>query len=92
MATITMNVDSCRNMQNTINSVRDQIAQQVSSLDSSVNGVVGADWIAPSANQFQSAYQEWANTMRQMMEQLATLNQRLAAEISEFEQAASALQ
>ncbi len=92
MSTLHMNVELCRNMQNTINSTHEAVVQQLSTLSSSVQSIVGSEWIAPSASQFQSSFEEWSNTMKQMLEQLTTLNQRLAAEINEFEAAAASLQ
>ena len=92
MATIHMNVDSCRNMQNTINTTHENLMQQVATLNSNVVSTVGSEWIAPSATQFQSTFQEWSNTMKQLLEQLSALNQRLATEINEFEAAAASLQ
>jgi WXG100 family type VII secretion target len=91
MATLHMDVDSCRNVSSTMGSAKDQLGQQVSALDSAINGMVGSSWIAPSATEFQSTYQEWASSMKQIMEQLATLQQRLNAEVADFEQAASKL-
>lgn len=91
MATISMNVESCRNLNSNINSTREALNQQVESLAGSVNGLVGADWIAPSAVQFQEAFQQWSTTMRQMFDQLNELNNRLNAEIADFEDAASRL-
>lgn len=92
MATIKMNVDSCRNLVSTINGAKAAIDDQITSLSGTVNGVVPADWESSSANQFQSAFQEWTTAMKQLSEQLEALNQRLASEISEFEAAAATLQ
>lgn len=92
MATIHMDVEAVNGVVNTINSAKETVTQQVSSLDSNVDSMVGSTWIAPSATQFQSTYKEWATQMRNMMEQLENLNARLRAEIAEFEQAASNLQ
>jgi WXG100 family type VII secretion target len=86
-----MEVESCRNAASTLMTAKSAIDEQVAALANTVNNTVGSAWIAPSATEFQSAYQEWANTMRQMSEQLASLQQRLNAEIAEFEAAASRL-
>lgn len=91
MATIHMEVEAVNGVVNTINSAKESITQQVASLDSNVDGMVGATWIAPSATQFQSTYKEWATMMRNMTEQLESLNARLRAEIAEFEAAAQSL-
>ena len=86
-----MEVDSCRNTATTMTNTKGNLEEQVNSLGHVVNSTVGSAGIAPSANEFQSAYQEWAAAMKQMMEQLATLQQRLSAEIAEFEQTAAKL-
>lgn len=91
MALIHMDVESVNGVVGTINSTRTSIADQIGSLDSTVDGMVGSTWNAPSATQFQSAYKEWATMMRNMLEQLEALDNRLKAEIADFEQAASTL-
>jgi len=91
MATIHMEVESCRNTSTALGNAKASMEEQINTLTSTVSSTVGSAWIAPSANEFQSAYQEWANSMKQIMEQLATLQQRLNAEITEFEQTAAKL-
>jgi len=91
MATIHMEVESCRNTSTTMTNTKASIEEQVNALSNTVNSTVGSAWIAPSANEFQSAYQEWSTTVRQLLEQLASLHQRLNAEIAEFETTASRL-
>ena len=91
MATIHMEVESCRTTASAIGNTKSALEEQVNTLANTVNSTVGSAWIAPSATEFQNAYQEWANTMKQLMEQLASLQQRLNAEIAEFEQTASKL-
>ena len=91
MATIHMDVESARNVSTSIGNSQAMLSDTVLNLHSKINGLVGSAWIAPSANEFQSEYQEWATAMRQLLEQLATLQQRLNMEIAEFEQTASKL-
>lgn len=91
MATIHMNVESCTETSSLIESTRSTLDEQVKNLDGKVQSIVGVDWIAPSANEFQSAYQEWASAMRQLLEQLMSLQGRLKAEITEFENTAAKL-
>lgn len=91
MATIHMEVDSCRSTAAAIGNTKATLEEQVNSLAQNINGVVGSAWIAPSASEFQSAYQEWSGTMKSLLEQLASLQSRLNAEIADFEQAASKL-
>lgn len=91
MATIHMDVESCQSTANAIANAKSSMEEQVNSLGGIISSTVGSAWIAPSANEFQSAYQEWSSAMKQLMEQLASLQQRLTSEIAEFEQTASKL-
>jgi len=91
MATIHMEVESCRNTSTLMANTKATLEEQVNSLANTVNSTVGSAWIAPSATEFQSTYQEWTAAMRQLMEQLAALTQRLNTEIAEFEQTAAKL-
>ncbi len=91
IATIHMDVESCRSTATVMGTCKSTLDEQVANLGNTVNGTVGSTWIAPSATEFQSAFQEWATAMKQISEQLAALKQRFEAEIAEFEQAASKL-
>lgn len=91
MAEIRMDVDSCRNVASTMQQTAEAVNQQIDALAAAVNGTVGSAWIAPSANQFNDAFQTWAQSVKQLSAQLTELQGRLNAEIAEFEQAASSL-
>ena len=91
MATIRMEVETCRNTATAMINTKSSIEDQMGSLASTISNTVPGAWEAPSANEFQGAYQEWTSAMKQLMEQLATLQQRLNAEINEFEQTAAKL-
>ena len=91
MATIHMEVESIHSAVNTMRNALTTIENQVNILGNTVNSVVGSAWIAPSANEFQSAFQEWAWSSKMLLEQLETLSQRLNAEVTEFEQNAAKL-
>jgi WXG100 family type VII secretion target len=91
MATIHMEVESCRTTATAIGNAKTAMEDQMTNLGSTVSNTVGSAWIAPSATEFQNTYQEWTNSMKQLMEQLATLQQRLNTEIADFEEAASKL-
>ncbi len=91
MATIHMDVESCRSTATAIGNAKSALEEQINSLANTVSSTVGSAWVAPSATEFQNVYQEWANTMKQLTEQLATLQQRLNTEIVDFEEAASKL-
>jgi WXG100 family type VII secretion target len=91
MATIHMEVDSARNTAQTISTTKELLTDSLVTLDNRIINLVGSSWVSPAANEFQSSYLEWATEMREMVEKLAHLQQRLTREIDEFEQAASKL-
>ncbi len=85
MATLHMDVDACRAVQGQIQSVRDQIEQQMNSVRTTVDGMVGSTWIAPGANQFQSQIHDWNTSMTNLLTQLNELSSYLQKEIAEWE-------
>lgn len=91
MSTIHMDVESCQNTSTAIGNTKSAMEEQASNLGNTVNSTVGSAWIAPSANEFQNAYQEWLASYKQLMEQLGVLQQRLNSEIADFQEAASKL-
>ncbi len=91
MATIHMEPESCRAVATQLGTVKAALNEQVTTLQSAVNNTVGSAWIAPSATQFQTTYQEWASAMKSLTEQLTDLQSRLNAEVAEFEAAAQSL-
>lgn len=91
MATLHMNVEAVRHVSTSIADSQAVLSETVLNMHSQISGLVGSAWIAPSAFEFQGSYQEWAAAMRQLLEQLATLQQRLNTEIAEWEQASSKL-
>lgn len=91
MATIHMDVESCQKTASDMLAAKNIIDQEVSKLGNRVNETVGSAWIASSATEFQSAYQEWAQAMGRISQELDTLKQRFDREITEFEQTAQKL-
>lgn len=91
MATLHMEVETARSTQNSMVNSRSQLESTVQSMTSSVQGLVGSAWMGNSANEFMNEYEQWRNTMNQLMEQLNTLNTRLMNEIVEWENMAAKL-
>ena len=87
--TLHMDVDSCRSTQSQIQTVHDQIEQQMSSIRTGVDGMVGSTWIAPGATQFQNNIHDWANSVTQLLTNLNDLSSYLQKEIAEWEAAAA---
>ena len=91
MTTLHMDVDACRASQSNLMNTREQLATQVTNLAQAVDGMVGSTWIAPAATEFQTSMHEWRTTMNNLLEQLATLGNRLNTEIADWEANASKL-
>ncbi len=89
MATLHMDVDTCTSTQSNIMSTKEQLAQQVTTLEQAINGMVGTAWIAPGATIFQSDFQTWRGTMNQLLEQLNTMGTRLQTEIAQWNETAA---
>ena len=91
MATLHMEVEAARSTQSNMVNNRSQLESTVQTMTSAVQGLVGSGWIGTSANEFLNEYEQWRNTMNQLLEQLNTLNSRLMNEIVEWENMASKL-
>lgn len=91
MATLHMDVESARTVQSKLVSTQGQLTTDVSTMTSSVQGMVGSSWMGNSATEFLNEYENWRGTMSQMLEALTTLSTRLQNEIAEWEAMASKL-
>lgn len=91
MATLHFNTDAGRATSSQINNSCNMLIDQLNTLNSRINAMVGADWMGNSANQFQGEFQNWASQMQQCISALETLRTRLDSEINEWEVAASTL-
>lgn len=61
------------------------LEQELNTAKASVDGLVGSAWVAPAANQFQQQFEEFAGQVRQTIEHLHSLQQRLNSEIDQWE-------
>jgi len=91
MATLHMEVEAARSTQSNMVNNRSQLESTVQTMTSAVQGLVGSAWMGNSANEFMNEYEQWRNTMNQLLEQLNTLNSRLMNEIVEWENMAAKL-
>lgn len=91
MATLHFDTDAGRSTVSQITVSTNELQGQLNTLSQRINSMVGSEWIGNSASQFQSEFQNWAQQLQQVTQNLETLRQRLEIEISEWEQAASAL-
>jgi WXG100 family type VII secretion target len=86
-----MEVEVARTTQSNMTNTKSQLESNVQTMTSAVQGLVGSAWIGNSANEFQSVYEQWRNSMNQLLTQLQEMSGRLANEINEWEQMAAKL-
>jgi WXG100 family type VII secretion target len=85
-----MEVETARSTENSLKSTHEQVNSLVGTLTNSVNSLQPA-WMGNSATEFYATYDQWRTTMTQTLENLSILQQKLTAEIGEWEQMASKL-
>lgn len=88
MAIIHMDTDAARSVVGNINSTKENLTSQAQTLLNLVNNMVGTDWIATGATQYQSDIQEWNSALINAINQLENFSARLSQEIIEFENTA----
>jgi len=86
-----MEVETARSTQSSLNNTAQQLTSMVQSMTSSVQSLTPGAWMGNSATEFSGVYDQWRSQMTQLLDQLNQLNQRLATEITEWEQMASKL-
>ena len=86
MATIHMDTGEAANTNARMRQAHSTITSELSTTQSTVNGLVGGGWIANSANEFQSEFEVVARNLQICLEQMDTLSARLDREIQEWEQ------
>lgn len=89
MATLHLEPEAARSTSNLMGSCRSNIESELSSLQQRVNSMVGAEWQGNSANIFQGEFESWSGQLRNTLNQLEALRQRLETEIAQWEAAAS---
>lgn len=90
MATLHMEVESARSVQNTMANSREQLQSMLQSLTSSVHGLQ-SEWMGNSATEFFDEYEQWKSTMLQMLDALDVMAVRVSNEVTEWESMASKL-
>ena len=91
MATLHMDTDGARGVQSNMVNTHGNLTSTVSTMTSAVQGMVGSTWIGASATEFMAEYDNWRNTMNQLLDALNQLNTRLQTEIAEWESMSSKL-
>ena len=88
MATLHFDTEAGKMTAQTIIASKGNIETELQNLRNRVNGMVGAEWIAPAATTFQGEFETWAGQLTQTLQALETLKVRLDQEIVEWETAA----
>lgn len=88
MATLHFDTDAGRMTATTITTSKGNIETELANLRNRMSGMIGTEWIAPAATQFQSEFETWAGQLTQTLQALETLRMRLDQEIAEWEAAA----
>lgn len=91
MTTLHFDTDAGRMTAQTITTCKGNIEMELTNLRNRMNSMVGAEWIAPAANQFQGEFESWAGQLAQTLQALETLRVRLDQEIAEWEAAAQGM-
>jgi WXG100 family type VII secretion target len=91
MTTLHFDTDAGRMTSSTINTSSTNIQTELTNLTNRVNSMVGAEWQGNSAQIFQQEFQAWSGQLRNCMDALTQLRDRLDREINDWETAASTL-
>lgn len=91
MTTLHFNTDAGRQTANALGTARGNIEGELTNIQNRINSLIGADWQGQSASQFQSEFETWANQLRNQLETLTNLQNRLNSEITNWETVASQL-
>lgn len=90
MTTLKMNFEFAKSTSSLLSQSVIQIQDIVLTLDANIQDLV-TQWMGNSANEFLGDYNQWAGSAKLLIEQLETLNNRLAVEMSEWENMAAKL-
>jgi WXG100 family type VII secretion target len=91
MTTLHFNTDTGRQTATALGTARGNIESELANMASRVNAMVGTEWQGQSALQFQNEFETWAVQLRSQLETLSNLQDRLNAEIANWEAVASQL-
>jgi len=91
MATIHMETSEATSCSSRMKQAHEQIASELNTTRSQINGLVGSGWIAQSANEFHNEFDSLAHQLETCLASLETLHTRLDREIAEWEQMQNAL-
>lgn len=89
MAELRFNTDEGRTTRQAMVTAHQDISQNMSTLRASIGGLVGSEWIAPGANQFNDEFTQWATQIDPLLSELEALSTRLESEIQQWEETAA---
>jgi len=88
MAILHFDTDAGTNTVTQLNNCTAQMRNELNSLRTRVNNLVGSEWQGNSATDFQQEVQSWSQRLETSLTDLETLRQKLDREIQEWIQVA----
>ncbi len=92
MTTLHMDVEVARNVQRQLVTIHQTLQNLLSQASSEVGKLETGAWQGPSATQFYSLFGEWRTRTSRLLEEFQQLATRLQSEITQWEEAARALE
>lgn len=86
MPILHMDTDACYAVKGQILNSKEAINDSMTQINSQVSSMVGSTWIAPGADQFKGEIEQWVSQVRQALENLQTLADRLQREVDGWDE------
>lgn len=91
MSVLHMNVASTESLLTNLRAACEDINVKMQDCNAKCSSHVGAEWIAPAANQFQTEFSQLANQLKQLCSSWEALNSRLGVEITQWQETAASV-
>jgi uncharacterized protein YukE len=79
-----MNVDACNTAQNKLDQFINETKTAMNTQKSTMDGLIGTDWMAPAANQYKADFDQLNQNMVQLLDQFTQLSQGFRNEITQW--------
>jgi uncharacterized protein YukE len=79
-----MNVDACNQVNAKFDQFINETKTNMNTQKSTMDGMVGTDWVAPAANQFKSDFDQLNQNMVQLLDNMNQLMQNFKNEINQW--------
>lgn len=86
-----MNVDACTQAQVKLNQFIEETKTNLGTQKATMDSLVGSEWIAPAASQYQSEFEQINQNMTQLLERFNQLSETFKGEIAQWTETGSAL-